>query len=185
MIQCGDRCVTSFDPESGKALWKVDGPSQEFVATPVYSVTAGLIFISSSWPKTELLAIRPNGNGNVTDSHVIWSDKKGAPYVPSMLAANDLLICVNRGGTASCYKAATGKVLWREKLGRHHASPVLVEGLAFFINDDGQVNVIKPDRSFRHVARYELNEMCYASPAISEGQVFVRGFKHLFCFGEN
>jgi len=184
MIQCGDRCVTSFDPESGKALWNVDGPSQEFVATPVYSEAAGLIFISSSWPKSELLAIRPDGRGNVTDSHVVWSDTKGAPYVPSMIAAGDLLICVNRGGTASCYEASTGKVLWKEKLGRHHASPVLVEGLAFFINDDGQINVIKPDRSFQRVARYELNEMCYASPAISEGQVFVRGFRHMFCLGK-
>lgn len=184
LIQCGDQCVTSFDPDTGKALWTVDGPSQEFVSTPVYSEAAGLIFISSSWPKTVLLAIRPDGRGNVTKTHVAWSDTKGAPYVPSMIVAGDLLISINRGGTAFCYEAGTGQVLWTEKLGRHHASPVLAGGLVFFINDDGQVNVIKPGRKFERVATYEIGETCYASPAISDGQVFVRGFKHMFCFGK-
>jgi outer membrane protein assembly factor BamB len=183
MIQCGDRSVVSFDPDTGEQIWKVDGPSEEFVATPVYSEKAGLVFISSSWPKRFLLAIRPDGKGNVTKSHIAWQDTKGAPYVPSMIVAGDFLLSVNRAGTAFCYEAATGKVLWQEKLGRHHASPVLVEGLVFFINDNGQVNVVKPGVEFERIAQYELGEFCYASPAISDGQVFVRGFEHLFCFG--
>ena len=183
LIQCGDRCVTSFDPETGKQLWTVDGPSQEFVATPTYSENAGLVFVSSSWPKQVLLAIRPDGSGDVTGTHVAWSDNKGAPYVPSLIVAGDFLLTVNNGGTAFCYEAATGKVLWQQKLGRHHASPVLIDGLVFFINDDGQVNVVKPGTAFERVAKYELGESCYASPAISDGQVFLRGFKHLFCIG--
>jgi len=183
LIQCGDRCVAGFNPDTGEQLWKVDGPSQEFVATPVYSETAGLVFISSSWPKQILLAIRPDGRGDVTNTHVAWSDRKGAPYVPSMIVAGDLLLSINRGGTVFCYKAATGEVLWQEKLGRHHASPVLVGERIFFINDNGQINVIKPGREFECVATYELGESCYASPAISDGQIFLRGFRHLFCIG--
>jgi outer membrane protein assembly factor BamB len=183
LIQCGDRCVASFDPDTGEQLWIVDGPSQEFVSTPVYSEKAGLVFISSSWPKCVLLAIRPDEKGNVTETHVAWSDTKGAPYVPSMIVADDFLLSVNRGGTAFCYEAATGEVLWRQKLGRHHASPVLIGGLLFFINDDGQVNVIKPGRQFECVATYELGESCYASPAISDGRIYLRGFKHMFCIG--
>jgi outer membrane protein assembly factor BamB len=183
MIQCGDRCVTSFDPDSSKVLWTVDGPSEEFVATPTYSEKTGLVYISSSWPKSVLYAIRPDGSGNVTSTHIVWRDEKGAPYVPSLLVAGDYLLSINSGGTAFCYEAATGKVLWQEKLGRHHASPVLVGGLAFFITDDGQVNVIKPGPKFERVAQYELGESCYAAPAISDGQVFLRGFKHLFCIG--
>ena len=185
LIQCGDRCVTSFDPGTGKMIWKVDGPSQEFVSTPVYSESAGLIFISSSWPKTQILAIRPDGVGNVTDSHIAWSDSKGAPYVPSMIVAGNLLFSVNKGGMVYCYEAESGLVHWKEKLGRQHSSPVLVNGMLYFINDNGQINVIKPGKTYQHVARYEMNEMCYASPAISEGQVFVRGFKHMFCFGKH
>jgi len=185
LIQCGDRCVASFDPETGKQLWTVDGPSQEFVTTPVYSERAGLVFVSSSWPKQILLAIRPDGNGDVTGTHVVWRDEKGAPYVPSLIAAGDFLLSVNNAGTAFCYKAATGGVLWQEKLGRHHASPVLIGGLVFFINDNGEVNVIKPGPDFQRIAKYELGEQCYASPAISNGQVFLRGFKHLFCIGRS
>ena len=184
MIQCGDRCVTSFDPDTGQEIWKVDGPSEEFVATPVYSEKAGLIVVSSSWPKRFLLAIRPDGRGNVTDTHIAWQDTKGAPYVPSMIVADDYLLSVNRSGVAFCYEAATGTVLWQEKLGRHHASPVLVDGLVFLINDNGQINVIRPGPEFNRLASYELGQSCYASPAISDGQVFLRGFEHLFCFGK-
>ena len=183
LIQCGDRCVTGFDPDTGRQLWTVDGPSQEFVATPVYSEKAGLVFISSSWPKCVLLAIRPDGRGNVTQTNVAWQNTKGAPYVPSMIVADDFLFSINRGGTVFCYEAATGEVLWQQKLGRHHASPVLVGGLVFLINDNGQVNVIKPGREFECVATYELGESCYASPAISDGRIYLRGFKHLFCIG--
>lgn len=185
MIQCGDRCVTSFDPDTGRPLWKVDGPSQEFVATPVYSEQAGLVFVSSSWPKRVLLAIRPDGNGDVTDTHVVWRDTRGAPYVPSMIVAGDFLLSISNSGVAFCYEAATGKVLWQEKLGRHHASPVLADGRVFFVNDDGQVNVIEPGAEFKRIAQYELGEPCYASPAISNGQVFLRSFHHLFCFAPN
>ncbi|MHC4508456.1 MAG: PQQ-binding-like beta-propeller repeat protein [Planctomycetota bacterium] len=184
LIQCGDRCVASFDPDTGQQLWKVDGPSEEFVATPVYSEKAGLVFISSGWPKRVLLAIRPDGRGDVTQTHVVWQDRRGAPYVPSMIVADDFLLSVNRSGMAFCYEAATGKVFWQKKLGRHHASPVLIDGLVFFINDDGEVNVIRPGVEFERVAKYELGESCYASPAISDGQIFLRGFKHLFCFGQ-
>ena len=183
LIQCGDRCVASFDPDTGRQLWTVDGPSEEFVATPTYSEKAGLVFVSSSWPKQVLLAIRPDGSGDVTETHVVWRDNKGAPYVPSLIVAGDFLLSVNNAGVAFCYEAATGKVLWQEKLGRHHASPVLVGGLVFFINDNGEINAIKPGRQFERVAKYELGESCYASPAISDGQVFLRGFKHLFCIG--
>jgi outer membrane protein assembly factor BamB len=101
-----------------------------------------------------------------------------------MIAADDFLLSVNRSGVAFCYEAATGNVLWQQKLGRHHASPVLVDGLVFMINDNGEVNVITPGAEFNRVAKYELGESCYASPAISDGQVFLRGFKHLFCIGK-
>ena len=161
----------------------MDGPSQEFVTTPVYSEKAGLVFVSSSWPKRHLLAIKPDGSGNVTDTHVAWRDDKGAPYVPSMIVAGDYLLGVNNSGILYCYEASTGEVYWRERLGKHHASPVRVDGLVYFINDDGQVNVIKPDTEFERVAGYELGENCYASPAISDGQVFLRGFEHLNCIG--
>jgi outer membrane protein assembly factor BamB len=184
MVQCGDRCVTSFNPDTGEELWKVDGPSQEFVATPTYSEKAGLVFVSSSWPDRHLLAIRPDGRGDVTSTHVVWRNNKGAPYVPSLLVDRDYLLAIEVKGIAFGYEAATGNVLWQEPLARHHASPLLLRDLVYTIDDNGVINVIRMGKEFQRVARYELGEPCYASPAISDGQVFVRGFKNLFCFGK-
>jgi len=184
LIQCGDRSVASFNPDTGEELWKVDGPSQEFVGTPTYSEKAGLVFVNSSWPDRHLLAIKPDGHGDVTRTHIAWRTNKGVPYVPSLLVVNDYLLAIDPKGTALCYEAATGNVLWQEPLARHHASPVAIRDLVVTIDDKGIVNVIRLGKEFQRVGRYELGEDCYASPAISDGQVFVRGFKHLFCFGK-
>jgi len=184
LVQCGDRCVTGFDPDSGEPKWMVDGPSQEFAASPCYNEGAGLLYISSSWPESHILAIRPDGVGNVTKSKVVWGDKKGAPYIVSLITLGDILYSVNTAGVAYAYEAETGRVLWQEPLGRHHASPVLLRGLLYLINDKGEINVLRPGASFQREAKYELGEPCYASPAISQGRVWVRGFKSLFCFGD-
>jgi outer membrane protein assembly factor BamB len=185
LVQCGDRRVTGFDPDSGKELWTVDGPSQEFVASPFYDAKTNLVFVSSSWPERHILAIRPDGSGNVTDTNIMWRDKKGAPYIVSFVVVDDLFFSISSDGTLYCYDAATGKNYWHEKVRRHHASPVLVGGLIYCINDDGQINVIKPAKTFQRVAQFDMGEQCYASPAISDGQVFLRGFEHLYCIGKS
>ncbi len=184
LVQCGDRRVTGFDPDTGKELWTVDGPSEEFVATPFYDEKSQLVFVCSSWPVRDILAIHPDGSGNVTKTKVAWHDKKGAAYIVSFVVVDDLFFSINSAGSMFCYEAATGTNLWQEKLGRHHASPVLAGGLIYCINDEGQINVIKPARTFDRVAKFEMGEQCYASPAISNGQVFLRGFEHLYCIGK-
>ena len=184
MVQCGDRRVTSFDPRDGRELWTVDGPSQEFVATPTYSEKTRLVYVSSSWPERHLLAIKPDGEGNVTKTHIVWRDTRGAPYIPSLMTVGDYVFSVGVTGTAFCYDAATGKVHWQEVFGRHHASPVLAGGRLYFINDKGEVIVIKPGAVLDRSSGGNLGESCYASPALSDGQVFLRGFKHLMCIGK-
>lgn len=183
MFHCGSKSVAGHDPNDGSRLWVVDGPSEEFVASPVYNQRAGLLLISSGYPRQIILAIKPDGQGNVTESHVAWRASEGAPYVPSPITEGDYLLSISNKGVAFCYEAATGKILWQEKMGRHHASPVSADGLIYFINDDGVMNVVKPGTEFVRVAQSELGENIYASPAISQGQLFLRGERHLFCFG--
>lgn len=183
LIHVGDNSVGGYDPETGSRQWTIVGPSDEFVASPVYSERAGLLFVSSSYPARHLLAIKPGGRGNVTATHIAWRTTEGAPYVPSPIVEWDYLLTVSPAGVAHCFAAATGKLLWKESLGKHHASPVSANGLVYLLNDNGVMNIIKLGPRFERLAQNELGQATYASPAISEGQIFLRGAKHLFCIG--
>jgi outer membrane protein assembly factor BamB len=182
LVTPGDKAVTSYDPRNGAVLWTVDGPSEDAVATPVYNEKAGLVLGCSSWPNRVLVAIKPDGQGNVTTTKVAWKTSEGAPYVPSPIAVGDWFFTSSYAGKAAyCFEAATGKVLWKEPMGLHHASPVSANGLVYFLNDEGVMHVVKAGPKFELVARNELGEKTYASPALSEGQLFLRSFKSLYC----
>jgi outer membrane protein assembly factor BamB len=184
MIFCGNKSVASYNPDDGSVRWIIDGPSEEFVASPAYSERAGFVFVSSSFPDRLLIAIKPDGSGNVTQSNISWRSTEGVPSVPSPIVEGDYLLAVNNSSDlAFCHEAATGKILWQEKLGKSHSSPVSANGLVYFLNDDGVVNVIKPGVKFDRVAQNEIGEKTYCSLAISQGQIFLRGDKHLFCIG--
>jgi outer membrane protein assembly factor BamB len=185
MVVPGNKAVTAYDPENGKALWVVDGPSEDAVITPVYNEKSGLVLSCSSWPKRELLAIKPDGQGNVTSSKVAWRTTEGAPYVPSPISVGDWFFTSSLATKeVFCFEAASGKILWHEKMGLHHASPVVANGLVYFLNDDGVMNVIKAGPTFELVARNELGEKTFASPAISGGRIYLRTFKNLYCVGK-
>jgi outer membrane protein assembly factor BamB len=138
------------------------------------------------------MAIRPDGEGNVTKSHVLWHEPKQpklVSYVPSPLAYKEWFFVVSdgvQGGGAhlSCIEAKSGKVVWTEKLGRHQsASPVLAEGLMYIPDDDGITWVVKAGPKFELVAKNPLGDQCSASFAVSRGRFFVRTLKSLWCIG--
>jgi outer membrane protein assembly factor BamB len=183
MVLCGDKNVAGYNPDDGSLYWIINGPSDEFCATPVFHEQAGLIFISSSYPRRHLLAVKPDGNGNVTDTHIAWRTTEGAPYVPSPICQGDFLITTDTQGQVYCHEAATGKFLWKEKLGRQYSSPVSANGLVYIQNDEGVTNVIKPGEEFSAVAQNDIGEKTFPSPAISQGRIFLRGNKHIFCIG--
>ncbi len=183
MVLSGSKCVTSYDPATGKLLWIIDGPTEQFVASLVFNEHANLFFLTAGFPEHHILAIRPDGTGNVTDSHIAWRTTRGAAYVPSPIAAGDYFLVTSDSGIAHCFEAKTGTLVWQERLGEQHASIVLAGGLAYFLNDAGVMNVIRPGPAFDLVAKNEIGERCYASPAISEGQIFLRTAKSLVCIG--
>ena len=186
MITPGNKAVTSYDPQTGKVLWTVDGLADDSVVTPVYHEKADLVLSCTSWPNKVLLAIKPDGQGNVTSSKVGWKTSEGAPYVPSPISVGDWFFTSSFAGgrAAYCYEAATGTILWKEPMGLHHASPVTANGLLYFLNDDGVMHVVKANSKFELVARNELGEKTYASPALSGGRIFLRSFKNLYCVGQ-
>lgn len=123
MIFGGNKQITSYNPEDGSRYWWINGPSEDFCSTPVYNEKHDLVLISSAWPQRVLLAIKPDGSGDVTDSKVAWKTKEGAFYVPSPVCTDDYLFSTMTNGNVHCIEIATGKILWRENLGKQYPSP--------------------------------------------------------------
>jgi outer membrane protein assembly factor BamB len=180
MILAGSLCVASYDPDTGKQHWIIDGPTEQFVASLVYN--GEVLFMTCGFPKRFMQAIDPTGSGNVTKSHVMWTTTKGCSYVPSPVSIGPYFLVVADNGVASCFVAKTGERLWMERLpDRHSASLISANGLAYFLSDRGVMTVIKPGPKFVVVAQNKLGEETNASPAVYDGQLFLRGDKHLFC----
>jgi outer membrane protein assembly factor BamB len=180
MVMTGCLTVASYDPDTGKQLWIINGPTEQFVASMIYH--QGLFFLSAGFPTYHVMGIQPDGTGNVTKTHVVWHEEKGAGYVPSPVASGDHIFLVHDDGRASCRVAKTGKLQWLERLGKHHsASPVVAAGNIYYVDDDGVTFVVPAKSSFSIAHQNKLGEQVFASPAFSDSQIFIRGSKHLFC----
>jgi len=184
MIFLGNQEVASYNPDDGSKYWFVNGPSEDFCASPVYNEKTGLVLISSAWPQRYLLSIKPDGTGDVTESHVVWRSREGAYYVPSPVCTDDYLYTTMTNGKVHCIEIATGNVLWVEDMGKQYSSSVLANGLVYMPNDEGLITVIKPGPTFETIARNSIGERMNASPALSNGKIYLRGYKHLFCIGK-
>ena len=188
MILTGSKSTASYNPDTGEQYWLFDGPTEQFVASPVYA--DGVVFITGGFPTYHYVGLDPAGSGNITKTeHVLYHEKKGA-YVPSPIAVGEHVYMVSdqprHEGEAWCIEARTGKRLWSQQLGKHHRpSPVYADGLIYFLDDDGTTHVLKASpTAFEPVAKNELNEKCFASPAISNGRIFIRTTESLYCIGK-
>lgn len=134
-----------------------------------------------------LMAIRPGGRGDVTETHVAWRVLRTAPYVPSPLRYGDYLYLVRGGGIVSCFTSATGKLAWRQRVaapGNYYASPVAGDGKLFLVSDSGEVSVLAAGRQPRLLSRNPMNETSLATPAIAGGKIYIRTESNLYCIGE-
>jgi outer membrane protein assembly factor BamB len=183
MVLAGSKSITSLDPRTGKPIWIVDSPTDKFVATVAY--TDGVLFATGTSPNHTLTGIDPTGVGNVTKSHVLWTNSKGAAYVPSPIGFGKQFFTITDAGFVSLTEARTGDKLWYERLGSGvvFASPLLINGLIYCLAGDGTMFILKWGHKFELVATNKLDEECHATPAVSNGQLFVRSANHLWCIG--
>jgi outer membrane protein assembly factor BamB len=182
LIVCGSEKLDAYDPRTGSKLWTLRGLARECIPTPL--VGHGLLFAVSG-PNGTSFAIRPGGRGDVTESHVVWKTERGTPFVPSGILVGDRYYLVDDKGIATCLDAHSGKQLWRRRFGgAFTASPVSADGRIFFTNESGTTLVVDAASDDREVARNEIGEPVYASPAISQGRLFLRTDKHLVCIGQ-
>lgn len=173
--------VGGYDPADGREIWRVDyGEGYSVVPRPVYS--HDLLFISSGFDSPVLYAIKPQGaSGDCTSTQVAWTQRKGAPCTPSVLAVGDELYMVSDNGIASCSDAATGREYWRQRLeGGFSASPLFAEGNIYFQNEAGVGFVIKAGKTYELISRNDLGERTLASYAVEDGALYIRSEQHLF-----
>jgi hypothetical protein len=183
MVLSGSQSVVSYDPHTGKKHWFMEGPTEQFVASMVDD--GKFVFVTCGFPDHHIVAINPDGNGDVTETKIEWRTEKGAAYVPSPIVVGPYLVVVSDMGVASCFDAASGERHWMERIGtRFSASAVSADGLAYFTSDQGVTTILRPGKEFEILAECPLGETVSSSPAISHGCIFLRGHEHLFCIGE-
>jgi outer membrane protein assembly factor BamB len=184
IVSVGAFTAAALDPQSGKEIWHVGYPDGfSNVPRPVYG--AGLVFIATGFNQPSLLAVRPDGKGDVTKSHVAWKLTRGAPLTPSPIVVGDDLYTISDNGIASCLDARTGTVRWQQRLGNSFsASPVFADGRLYFLDEDGRTIVMKPGTSPTPLAVNTLEGGTLASMAVAAKSFFIRSSTHLYRIAE-
>jgi len=183
IVSVGAYRATAYEPQSGKEIWRVsyaDGFSN--VPRPVYG--HGLVFIATGFQQPTLIAVRADGTGDVTRSHVAWTLRRGAPLTPSPLLVGEELYIVSDSGIASCLDAKTGTINWQKRLdGAFSASPILAGGRIYFLSEQGTATVVKPGKTYELLATNSIDGITLASIAVSDGNMIIRSDRQLYCIG--
>ena len=185
--------IRGYDPRSGEELWRL-GPNSE-VTTPTPIVAHGLVYVTNGYRGIQpIYAIRLGGRGDLTlpegkdsSEFIAWSRKRGGPYTPTPVVYGDHLYSVTNQGVLTCWDAKTGAQVYQQRVGEqggaYSASPVAADGKLYLAMEDGEVNVVKTGPEYQLVAKNPIGEVLMATPAVSEGVLYVRGMKHVFAIG--
>jgi outer membrane protein assembly factor BamB len=188
IVITGGDCVTGHDPATGKELWRANGlnpdnnPNYRIVASPV--VSEGVVYAPSR--VRPLLALKSGGRGDVTESSKLWSFGNG-PDVPTPVTDGKYFYVVDDRGIVWCLDAKTGQPIWgpqRIKSATYSSSPVLADDKLYVTNEEGLTTVLKAGPKFEVLAENNLNDYTLSSPAVSDGQIFMRTSEYLFCIGK-
>jgi len=178
IITLGVPWVIAYAAKDGAEIWRAEGLNGE--VTPSPAAAAGLVYAIS--PSEKLFAFRPDGQGDVTKTHLAWSTEDNIPDISSPVSDGELLFMATTSGLLTCYDAKDGKKQWEQELGLQcHASPVLAADRLYVTTTKGTVLVLEAARTFKELARNALEENLYATPAFAQGNIVLRGEKHLFC----
>ena len=181
LISSNSLACMSYDPVTGRELWKVIHNVDGTVVRPIYA--EGLVFINAGYRPIAVWAVRPDGRGDTTDSHVAWKFEEDVPGISSPLVCNGLLYMVSDKGVVSCLNAKTGTRLWRQRLasGTYWPSPVCAAGRLYFSNTKGKTTVMQTGRTPKILQVNQLDNGLFASPAVVEGALILRTTTHLYC----
>ena len=179
MLTVGAKAAYSYDPATGRELWKIKHGDFSAAARPLFA--AGIAYFCTGGTKGGLLAVRTDGTGDVTDTHLVWRNARGTPRMPSPVLVDGLIFMVSDSGIGSCLDAATGKELWQERLGGEYAASLLyADGRVYAFNQTGTSVVLRPARTFEVLATNRLDAGFMASPAVLDKALILRTKTHLY-----
>ena len=175
VILTSDPIVAGYDTETGKELWKVDCMMGE--VGPSVGFSKGIVFAANEYAR--LVAINPN------DASILWENDEYLPEAASPLAHNGMLIIATSYGVLACYDTKTGDQYWEHDVGTTlYASPVFADGKLFMMDNDGVMRIYEFSKEMKMISENELGETAGTTPAFSEGRIYIRGEKHLYCIGK-
>jgi len=184
LVTNGNEAIISYDPGNGEELWRVKGVESNAIHTPVTG--HGMVFVTAGYPRKITKAIKLGGSGDLTGTaNVVWEYEKGTAYVPSNLLYGDYLYLVSDKGILTGIDALSGKIVYEG--GRvpvpsmFKASPIGFQGHILLASEDGDVFVVRGGPVHEVLAVNSIDEPIWASPAIADGKIFIRGEKHLYC----
>jgi outer membrane protein assembly factor BamB len=181
VVTAADQWVISYDVETGAELWRAGCLGGDIVTSPF--LAGGFVF--TAMELSRLSAIRPDGRGDVTATHVVWSVSGDLPSICTPLHDGLRLYCLASSGILTCWAPETGQLRWdRDTEVSFQASPVLAAGRIYMFGDDGVCLIIKAADEYEEVGRPELGEECAATPAFVGGRIYARGKSSLFCIAE-
>ncbi len=185
IITCADPWVIAYSPSDGKELWRVKCLRQDVGPSPVFA--AGVVYVVNEFPS--LSAIRADGTGDVTKTHVLWEAEDALPDTCSPLATDQYVFMLASYGTLTCYDAKKYDdpvPLWEEDFDANFtSSPSLVGKRIYLFGNEGKCWVVEPGREkCQKISEAALGEDCVTSPAFQDGRIYIRGKKHLFCIGK-
>lgn len=180
IVAVGAQWIVSYDPATGKERWRVDtGPTFSNASCPVYG--DGMVYVCTAYGGTRMYAIRADGQGDVTETHVVWELQRSTPRRTSPLFVGGQLYLVSERGVASCVDAETGEVYWSERLdGAYSASPVYADGRVYIFGENGTTTVVQPGDSFRSLAENHIDGRIMATPAFVDRSIILRTDTHLY-----
>ena len=180
VITCADPWVIGYNPADGAELWRVNCLRGDIAPSPIYA--NGLVFVVE--PYSKLVAIKTDGRGDVTKTHIAWVSEEGGPDICSPVSNGELIFLLATEGLLECYKVSDGKKLWDKDLQEYFlASPSIVGNNLYLLSEKGVIYIAEAGSEYKELAKCELGEKCHASPAFADGRIYIRGVENLYCIG--